>query len=712
MKRNFFTRGAYARVAFLAVLLCLSFVRVGADNTAQSIPFSQNWGNASLITAANDWSGVPGIVGYRGDDLTTATGTDPQTILVDGGATPVNVIANAAATSTTGGVLEVDTIADPTIALQGSSTADAPFILINLITTGKTGLRASYRVRDLDASADNAVQQVALHYRVGDSGNFTNVPASFVADATDTGSATRETFVSVILPAAVENQPLVQLRIMTTNAVGNDELVGIDDIRVEETTSQTTNPSGAGAASPSTVIVGGSTLLTTTVTPGMNPVSTGLSVTADLSAIGGDAAQLFLNSGNNVFSFATTVSAATAPGNKSLPVAIADAQGRVGTATIALTVVAIPAATPISSIQGPGIASPLAGNTVTARGIVTALRTNGFFIQSLPADDDGFPETSEGVFVFTSSPPTTTVGDEIFVTGTVVEFVPAADPHQRPVTEIGGSPSVVRVSTGNVLPAPISITAAHLTRTAGVDQLEAFERVRVTGPSLTLVAPTGGAVDEPNATSSSNGVFYAVITGTPRPFREPGIDVLDYPFPGAPANVPTFDGNPERIRVDSDAQLASVSPLVTAPKIDVATGQTITGMVGVLDYGFRTYTILPDPTSPTAISGAALGTAAPAPDGHTFTVASWNIERFYNTTNDTGDDVVLTAAAFARRRQKASLAIRNALHMPDIVAVQEVENRSTLQALADTVNADAPAATGLDPQYTAFVEEGNDIGGT
>ena len=272
MKRNFFTRGAYARAAFLVLLVCASFIRVGADNTPQSIPFFQNWDNANLITAANDWSHVPGIVGYRGDDLTTTTGTDPQTILVDGSATPVNVIANAAATNTTGGVLEVETT-DPTIALQGSSTADAPFILINLITTGKTSLRVSYRVRDLDASADNATQQVALHYRVGDSGNFTNLPGGYVPDATDPGSATKETFVSVMLPSAVENQPLVQLRIMTTNAVGNDELVGIDDIRVEETTPQITNPSGVGAASPSTVIVGGSTVLTTTVTAGMNPVS-------------------------------------------------------------------------------------------------------------------------------------------------------------------------------------------------------------------------------------------------------------------------------------------------------------------------------------------------------------------------------------------------------------------------------------------------------
>src|SRR5204862_3182749 len=108
---------------------------------------------------------------------------------------------------------------------------------------------------------------------------------------------------------------------------------------------------GAGAAAHCTVIIGGSTLLTTTVTAGINPISTELTVTADLSAIGGNAPQQFSNSGNKVFSFATTVSVATVPGDKALPVTIADAQGRIGTATIGLTVIAVPAAIPISSIQ-------------------------------------------------------------------------------------------------------------------------------------------------------------------------------------------------------------------------------------------------------------------------------------------------------------------------------------------------------------------------
>jgi hypothetical protein len=42
---------------------------VQADGTAQTLPFSQNWSNTGLITTSDDWSGVPGIIGYRGDGL-------------------------------------------------------------------------------------------------------------------------------------------------------------------------------------------------------------------------------------------------------------------------------------------------------------------------------------------------------------------------------------------------------------------------------------------------------------------------------------------------------------------------------------------------------------------------------------------------------------------------------------------------------------------
>src|SRR5262249_37767320 len=147
----------------------------------------------------------------------------------------VNVIANQSNpnTLTTGGVAEFDGIANPTVALQGSGTASAPFLLVSLNTLGRSSIRVQYNVRDVDGSTDNAIPQVNLQYRVGSMGNFTNVPGGYIADATTGPSlATLVTPVDLTLPCDANNQSIVQIRMMTTNAVGNDEWVGIDDISV------------------------------------------------------------------------------------------------------------------------------------------------------------------------------------------------------------------------------------------------------------------------------------------------------------------------------------------------------------------------------------------------------------------------------------------------------------------------------------------------
>ena len=229
-------RGSISLPLVLCLILSLSVVApVGAapglgpdDATYQTLPFSQNWANTGLITANDNWSGVPGIVGYLGnyDTVGSPTNVDPQTLLADYSTTDVDVIANQTNpnTLTAGGVAEFDGIADPVVALQGSGTADAPFVLIHVDTSGYQNITVAYNVRDVDGSADNAVQQVALHYRVGTSGNFTNVAAAYIADAT-TGPnlATLVTPVNITLPAGADNQSQMQLRIMTTNAGGSDE---------------------------------------------------------------------------------------------------------------------------------------------------------------------------------------------------------------------------------------------------------------------------------------------------------------------------------------------------------------------------------------------------------------------------------------------------------------------------------------------------------
>lgn len=207
--------------------------RTFASNAPQTLPFSQNWANTALITANDDWSGVPGIIGYRGDDLTTSTATDPSTILADGSATPIDAIANQTNpdTLTSGGIAEFE-ITDPVVALQGSGTADAPHIVIHLNTTGQSNIRFQCNLRDIDAAADDATQPVAVQYRVGGTGDYANVPGGFFADVTTGGTATQVTAVDLTLPANADNQSIVEIRVMTTNAVGSDEWVGIDDISV------------------------------------------------------------------------------------------------------------------------------------------------------------------------------------------------------------------------------------------------------------------------------------------------------------------------------------------------------------------------------------------------------------------------------------------------------------------------------------------------
>jgi hypothetical protein len=107
-----------------------------------------------------------------------------------------------------------------------------------------------------------------------------------------------------------------------------------------------TNPSVVGSANPATVIKGNSTLLTGAVTPGTNPASSGLSVSGDLSAIGGSAIQQFYDdgthgdiaTGDNIFSFQDSIPTGTSIGLKQIPLIVSDAQLRSGVDTIDINV--------------------------------------------------------------------------------------------------------------------------------------------------------------------------------------------------------------------------------------------------------------------------------------------------------------------------------------------------------------------------------------
>ncbi|BAY22680.1 hypothetical protein NIES2100_24430 [Calothrix sp. NIES-2100] len=203
--------------------------------------FSQDWSNTNLINVDDNWSNVPSIRGFRGDGLVSSAGTNPQNLLADGSATPIDVNANQTnpSTYTNSGITEFDFIMNnPTIALRGSSTATAPHLVIYLDATGRQNLQLSFTLRDIDTSTRDAIQPVAVQYRIGNTGNFINLPAAFVPDASNnalTSSVaydTREARLSVLLPLEVTNKAEVQIRFITTDANGEDEWIGVDDIKV------------------------------------------------------------------------------------------------------------------------------------------------------------------------------------------------------------------------------------------------------------------------------------------------------------------------------------------------------------------------------------------------------------------------------------------------------------------------------------------------
>jgi len=108
-------------------------------------------------------------------------------------------------------------------------------------------------------------------------------------------------------------------------------------------------PTGVATASPNPVYACGTegvTLLTVGVTPGTNPPSTGIAVSADLSSIGGSSNQTFYNDGTNgdvsagdgVWSYQILVPSSTPPGDKSILFAVGDSQGRSTSVPLGLTV--------------------------------------------------------------------------------------------------------------------------------------------------------------------------------------------------------------------------------------------------------------------------------------------------------------------------------------------------------------------------------------
>ncbi|ODS64119.1 MAG: hypothetical protein ABS41_03675 [Arenimonas sp. SCN 70-307] len=332
----------------------------------------------------------------------------------------------------------------------------------------------------------------------------------------------------------------------------------------------------------------------------------------------------------------------------------------------------------IHDIQGTGVGSPLAvGTNVVTEGIVTALRSNGYFIQSAPADVDADPATAEGVFVFTSAAPPAeaVVGNRLRVAGRVNEF--SRTPHGFPLTQLGSATATV-LSTGNPLPPAVVLDASVLAPNVGIDALGRYQGMRVQLPQAVVVGPTNGFGD-----------FHVTLPGVPRPAREPGVAVLDaVPLPPG-KSIPLFDKNPERLRVESTG-------LVGGTARDFDAGTTLQGMEGVMYYDRGDFTLLIGDSSGVIASGGAFVSAVPVPAAGSVRIGSYNIQNLSG-----GASVPLD------RLSKLSEVFCQYLRLPDVVGLVEIADLATAQRLAQAINTDEFGFCPQNPEYVAYLLSNN-----
>ena len=379
----------------------------------------------------------------------------------------------------------------------------------------------------------------------------------------------------------------------------------------------------------------------------------------------------------------------------------------------------------IAQIQGTGDKSTYVSTTVqqTSLGVVTYKKSTGFFMQM--AIGDGNPNTSDAIYVFTSSAPTVNLGDSVCVTGLISEYYNGGSviltDTDNTLTEYG-SVSIATISTGNALPAPVTLNPDPA---GAFDQMEKYEGMRVQVPSLTVTGPGGVSAVGSNAEAAGaytpSGAFWGTVTGVARPFREVGIDA-SHPIyvensTGAsyhllPAAPVVFDSNPERL------QIYTGNPGDTV--LDVSVGAVVSNIAGVLDVYYGDFELEQDPTTvpgyvaPTVSNNNLTYTAVPQQSANQVTIATYNLEHFYDDQQNgvnTPFEVVLTTPTYQGRLTKASMAIRNVLRTPDILAVEEAENLSVLQAMSAKISSDAAANSQTDPHYSAYLVQGNDPSG-
>jgi uncharacterized protein len=322
----------------------------------------------------------------------------------------------------------------------------------------------------------------------------------------------------------------------------------------------------------------------------------------------------------------------------------------------------------IHEIQGAAHISPMEGDAVLTRGIVTAIRSNGFWLQDPNPDAD--VATAEGIFVFAGSAPTVALGDSLQVSGTVSEFRAGGTSSTNLTTTEIVSPSIGVLSSGNSLPAPTVIGSGGRVPPGQVIEDDATGSVETSG----VFDPASDGIDFYESLEAMRvQVNDAVAVGPTNAFGEIPVVGDD----GANAGIRTTRGgvvirpndfNPERIILDDT--------LLPTPIVNVG-DHFGSAAVGVLDYSFANFKV--NITAPLARVDEGLEREVTrAPRDQEIAVATYNVENL-----DPSD-----GPAFARHADY----IVNHLRSPDLLAIEEIQDND---GVANTAVTDASVTWNL-----------------
>jgi predicted extracellular nuclease len=372
--------------------------------------------------------------------------------------------------------------------------------------------------------------------------------------------------------------------------------------------------------------------------------------------------------------------------------------------------VAVSGVVTIPQIQGSGLTSPYANTVQSTTGVITKKLGSGFYIQDPQGDGD--PNTSDAIFVYGAAA-AANEGDLVRVTGTVTEYAPSGS--TRSYTELKDVSAVSVLGTGNTI-APVNIDLpTELSHYEGM-LVRFVNPLTVNGNSYLgdrgeLVLANGRRETPTNRYRAGTLDAAALIAANAQ-----NMVILDDGIFTVPAHI----------------------PYLAADKT-VRAGDTVTDLVGVLDFGAiggggGWYKL--QPTDTPVFSRTNAREDAPAVVAGNVRVASANVLNFFTTFTDgtdawghTGQGCTIGSSApsksncrgadniteFVRQRDKIvdELKAMNA----DAVGLMEIQNNGdiTVGYLVDALNqaigaptptyayVARPAATGTDAIRVAMI---------